>query len=560
MAPRTTAHRGRSPPRGPTTTLSRTLAAVVAATVIPLLAFVAAVTAWSSYNYQEAGRAALERTARALSLVVDEQVVTWEAALTTLSTSPALDEGDYATFRRQAETVTARFGGWLIVSLPSGRQVVDTRRPDNDDEATPSAADPPVTVIPDGRTHVTDVFFGPGTNRPTIAITVPSLRNGTVTHTLRLGLLPEDLAALLGKQSLPDGWLAALVSEDNRVITRTTFDAGGIGEAPPDWFFRAAAMGADNGTVRGRSATGMEMYGAYNRLTQAPWILVIAGPSREIAPVWQRPLFVLAGGGIAFVIAIMTVLILMGRRLANSINALAGAAQAAMQGRALPAVPASTIREIGELRSAVMALSQKQALLREVNHRIKNSLQIVSATLDLQGRMISDDTVRAHFSEAQAHLRAVARLHERLYKTEEYKSVEAFALARAVCEDVAAISAGRAKVRIDTEGAAHIGTDAGGSFALIVVELVTNAVKHAATAGQAATVDVRCRIEDGPTIAVVVSDNGPGLPPGFDLATQKGMGLRMALALSTQIGGTLRTVPASSGAVFELRVPVAAQS
>ncbi len=555
---RTTARPERAPDSTAATTLRRKLMVLAFATTVPLLAFVAAVVAWSSYEYRKAARQGLERTAQALSLAVDEQVVTWIAALTALSTSPALDQGDYATFRRQAESVTERVGGWLALSLPSGQQVVNTSRPADVDLPVSDPAGLPPAVIIEGKTHVSDLFVGPATKRWTIAVTVPSVRRQGVTHALHLGLLPRDLVALLATQRPPAGWFVALVDGNGRVITRAPFAAARIGGTPPDWYLEAIAVQAGSGIFRGQTPSGVEMYGAFHRLRQAPWTLVLAGPSAEFERAWQLPLLALAAGGIAFVIAILVLLVVMGRRLSDPINVLAGAARAAVDGEALPHVPESGVREIRELGSAVMALSQKQVLLREVNHRIKNSLQLVSATLSLQGQAASDAATREHFDAAQAQIRAVARLHERLYRQDRYETVEAFALARAVCEDVAAISVGRARVRIETEGAAQIGVDAGGPFALILVELITNAVKHASGAGGAGMVEVRCRVAEEPMISVVVSDEGRGLPPGFDLRGQKGMGLRMALALATQIGGTLAALPLSHGAAFELRVPLAA--
>jgi two-component sensor histidine kinase len=134
------------------------------------------------------------------------------------------------------------------------------------------------------------------------------------------------------------------------------------------------------------------------------------------------------------------------------------------------------------------------------------------------------------------------------------------ALARAVCEDIAKISSARATLRVGAEGVVPMAAETGRRFALIVAELVINAVKHSSGPERAGSVDVRCCVENGSVFSVLVSNDGKELPSGFDLAAQKGMGLRMSRALAAQIGGTLEATPKQSGAAFELRVPSEALS
>lgn len=541
---------------GSTTTLRRRLLVLTAVTIIPLLVFVTAVVGWTFYEYRKAAREGLQSTARALSLAVDEQIITWKAALTALATSPALDEHDYATFRRQAEVVTGRYGGWIALSLPSGQQVVNTSQPIDSDLPHSDPVGLPAAVMRDGQQHVSDLFFGPATQRPGIAVTVPSVRGGVVTYALHLGVLPEDIAGLLARKGLPGGWFAGLVDSNNRIIARAPYDERLVGKAVSEPYLRAVA-GADHGPFEGHVLGDVDVYGSFERLTQAPWTLVLAAPNAELARAWQRLLMVLAAGGAVFFLAASALALALGGRIANPVNALAGAARAVVKGEALSAVPESRVHEIMELRNAVMALSRKQILLREANHRIKNSLQIVSSSLGLQSRSASREGTKADLREAQSHIQAIARLHERLYQTDQYEAIDAIELVRSICGDMAALSANRAVVQVCAEGTARLDSADAGPFALTVAELVTNAVKHASQSQGGGRVEVRCRAADDSEIVITVSDTGPGLPPGFDLAGQTGLGLRMCLALTRQIGGTLRAIPSGGGAVFELRVPAA---
>jgi len=542
-----------------TTTLRKQILALALATTLPLLIFSLAAALWTAYEHRAAARQGLENTTRALSLALDEQIETWKAALLAFATSAPLDEHDAATLYRQAEITARRYGGWIAISLPSGQQILNTLTP----PGAPLPRSHPVTlpphVPPEGVVH--DLFQGPAADRPILGVTVPALRNGVVTHYVHFGVSAEQLTEILAREGLPEGWAAALVDSQNRVVTRVPEADWPVGAPASSWYAQGSA-GAQSGFLTGQMPNGTEVLISFERLASAPWTVAVTVPRAELDRAWQRPLILLAGGGALLVAAIAGVFLLLGSRLTRPMDGLAAAARAVTHGAPLPPVPTSNIREIVSLRNAVIELSQKQILLREVNHRIKNSLQLVSSLLGAQSRAASGDETQDQFRQAQVQIRAIARLHERLYKADQYEAVDAFALVHAVCEDIAAISAGRAELRVEAVGEAQIAPETAGPFALIVAELVMNAVKHAATSEHAGLVDIRCRVglEERSVISVVVLDNGRGLPPGFDLAAQNGLGLRMCLMLALQIGGSLRAVPSSAGATFELRLPALAAS
>jgi hypothetical protein len=138
-----------------------------------------------------------------------------------------------------------------VVSLPSGQQVVNTSRPADVDLPFSNVAGLPPRVVREGKPDVSDLFLGPATKRLNIAITVPAVREGRVTHVLHLGLLSEDLAPLLARH-LPAGWFVSLVDSHHRIITRAPFDPSLIGETPPDWYRSATTSSSDTELVRGR--------------------------------------------------------------------------------------------------------------------------------------------------------------------------------------------------------------------------------------------------------------------------------------------------------------------
>ena len=252
-------------------------------------------------------------------------------------------------------------------------------------------------------------------------------------------------------------------------------------------------------------------------------------------------------------------------------------------GRALPVRDADTGRivrwygtctEIDELVGARAALADalevKDALLHEVNHRVKNSLQLVSSLLTLQASRAPDPRLRAALGEARTRIGVVARLHQRLYQTGTHGRVELVGFLRELCSDAAAAlgaeHGGRVGLAFEPPEEARdllLPIDRAVPLALVVSELLTNALKYAFPPGHdGGTVRVALRRElgaGGTALAVLVEDDGVGLPEGFDPAAAGSVGMRVVSTLARQLGAELRIGAGVSGAgaAFELRMPEA---
>ncbi|MGQ9369833.1 sensor histidine kinase [Azospirillum sp. ST 5-10] len=200
------------------------------------------------------------------------------------------------------------------------------------------------------------------------------------------------------------------------------------------------------------------------------------------------------------------------------------------------------------------AVDQKSLLLREVNHRVKNSLHLVSSLLSLQMRGLSDDRLRHHFRDAIGRIHAVAQVHARLYQTERFQSVELATYLQAMIDDLVSASGGAAAcdVRIDAD-AVELPIDVAIPLSLVANELITNAIKHGAAERVAVQVGLRCA--DG-LLTFTVADSGPGLPAGFDPGRTGNLGMRIVSTLTRQIGGTVRVDTAGPGATFRIVMPL----
>lgn len=201
------------------------------------------------------------------------------------------------------------------------------------------------------------------------------------------------------------------------------------------------------------------------------------------------------------------------------------------------------------------AVERQQVLLKEIHHRVKNSLQLVSSMLNLQAADGGDPELRRQLQDASARVLAIARAHERLYKGDEIGSLDLGDYLRDICRDLSFSSAGPL-VEVDAADGVRIATDRAIPFALIAVELITNAAKYAYAGKADGKIRVALARHGESHIALTVGDNGIGLPPGFNLQASKGLGMRIVRALAEQLGAELKVQPRERGAEFMLRVPL----
>jgi two-component sensor histidine kinase len=202
-------------------------------------------------------------------------------------------------------------------------------------------------------------------------------------------------------------------------------------------------------------------------------------------------------------------------------------------------------------------LAEREVLLQELNHRIKNSLQMASSMLALQAGRIGDAEARRKFAEASARIGAIALVHERLYQADFTGRVEVGQYLRELCADLArSFSNGRDAPAITVAAdRLELAIEQAVPLALIVNELVTNALKYAyPAAGSAATVTVGLQARDR-SVRLEVADAGCGLPPDFDLQRAAGLGMKLVAGLAKQLGGELSFARATPGTRFVVELP-----
>ncbi len=208
-----------------------------------------------------------------------------------------------------------------------------------------------------------------------------------------------------------------------------------------------------------------------------------------------------------------------------------------------------TARKSAEAALA-QALETKDVLLHEVNHRVKNSLQLVTALLSLQAAQAKEPVLRGSLLEARGRVAVVASMHERLYSTSQHDRVDLVAYLRELAnENVAAHDAGRITLDFDADEDMVLPLTQAVPLALVVSELLTNAFKYAFPGDVAGQVCVSLRRTDE-GLRVTVADDGVGLPAGFSLSNATGLGMKIVRALTRQVGATVVIEDAMPGARF----------
>ena len=200
------------------------------------------------------------------------------------------------------------------------------------------------------------------------------------------------------------------------------------------------------------------------------------------------------------------------------------------------------------------ALDRHQVLLKEINHRVKNSLQIVSSMLHLQASTADDEGLTAQLAGASSRVSAIGRAYERLAYDADVENIDLGAYLQAVCADAITASS-NCELHFDGAHGIWLYADRAIPLALIVNELLTNAVKYAFSNRHEGHVYVRLFRQDANIALVSVRDNGVGLPPDFDFTMSRGLGMRIVTALAKQLGAGITRTPRVDGNEFVVAFP-----
>jgi two-component system, cell cycle sensor histidine kinase and response regulator CckA len=216
------------------------------------------------------------------------------------------------------------------------------------------------------------------------------------------------------------------------------------------------------------------------------------------------------------------------------------------------------IRDITERKRAQEALQEllreKESLLKEVHHRVKNNLQVISSLMRLQSSQVDNPVAQAALRDMQNRIGSMALLHETLYQSDSFARVNLATYLQSLCSQLfhslvanpesIQLCLDVASVSLDVNQAVPCG--------LLVNELVSNCLKHAFPNGRQGEIRVEVQpVDDGPAVRLRVADNGVGLPADFDMQQLHSLGLQLVSDLVSQIQGRLE-IGGGPGAAFDV--------
>ena len=202
----------------------------------------------------------------------------------------------------------------------------------------------------------------------------------------------------------------------------------------------------------------------------------------------------------------------------------------------------ATFVDISEAKDAEertkVALAEKIVLLKEVHHRVKNNMQIISSLLDLQADFVPDDYARICLRESQNRIRSMALIHERLYQSENFSAIDVGEYIRDLSQFLFhsyGVEPERISLNIHA-GNICLEINRAVSCGLIINELISNSLKHGFPDGRSGEISVRVSSEDG-WITFTVADTGIGMPAGLDFSKTETLGLQLVHLLVKQLAG-----------------------
>ncbi|WP_292346526.1 PAS domain S-box protein [Methanoregula sp. PtaB.Bin085] len=203
------------------------------------------------------------------------------------------------------------------------------------------------------------------------------------------------------------------------------------------------------------------------------------------------------------------------------------------------------------------SLQEKELLLREIHHRVKNNLQIIISILRLQKRHITDPVTLTALMDGESRVRSMALVHEKLYRSKDLEHIDIGDYLKALTQYLfttyaieqrrIAFSVAIGDLSLDIQRAIPIG--------LILNELISNALKHAFPEGRKGEVRITGKKEED-RILIFIEDNGVGFPDGLDWKHTQSLGMHLVMTLIDQVRGTIELATGSKGSRFTISIPV----
>ena len=504
---------------------------------------------------EAAGRANAKSVASSLNF----RLRSLESAMAALALSGNLRAGDLDAFYVEAKALAATQNVAVALVAPDGRQLLNTNAP-NGAALPPAAVEARYTQAIESRSvQYSGLIWGNVSKTWLMSVAVPVIVENQAPYALVVGA-PSVVqwGEVLDNLELPTGWAIALVDDSYIISARRPSPEIHVGK-PLHPSVTGLIAAAESGSGIGTSVDGLPIHAFYHRLKQAPWTVLVGIPSAEIdSTVSDAVSPVFLGGLVTLLITILAAW-LIGRQFTTELSDTAKAALAFRSGqKRLSTLPPSRIQELAELKvtlDSAMAerhryegklkglIDDKELLMQEVHHRVKNSLQLVRGILSLQARSVTHPEAKSALNDAAARILTVADVHQHLYQGLSTAEVN-------IQQYLADLASDLTKSMLDHSPGRHVTVEAPHlvwpsekiiALGIIVTELVTNAIKYGD-----GPVMVKLAINEDQSATLVVDDQGKGFSEDYRMGKGGGLGSKLIASLVRPDEGRVRidrTVP-----------------
>jgi len=198
------------------------------------------------------------------------------------------------------------------------------------------------------------------------------------------------------------------------------------------------------------------------------------------------------------------------------------------------------------------SLQEKEIMLKEIHHRVKNNLQVISSLLNLQSMYNDDEKSISMFKESRDRVKSMALIHEKLYQSKDFAHIDfADYLKRLVTGLINTYDSKEKPINLYFQvEETYLGIDQAVPCGLIVNEIITNAMKHAFIESGEGEISIGLTIKDDDCIEITIKDNGRGIPEDFDIQKSESLGMKLVATLAEQLQAKL-DISNDNGTVFK---------
>ncbi len=434
-------------------------------------------------------------------------------------------------------------------------------------------------ILATGAPTISGYLMSPSLQEPIIAFAAPMFdTDGVLKGALALGIRLNWLSAIGQEPGLPGIAQVALLDRHGKVLVGSEgSDSDTASSLPGEMEIQQVVSGGVR-QLDALGADGQRRFYAANALGNSSLFVLLSVPRASVIDPLLRDLMIQIGVLCLVSVAGMMTALFGARLLVTKwTEKLAGAANDMALGKLdtgseLRGAPIE-IAQLGEnLKSMAVrlehreadlreSLAQKQLMLREIHHRVKNNLQVVTSLLNLYARQRRDDAFRQAFSDLQIRINALALVHRHLYESEDLKEIDLAPFMQNLCsllQDNSGVSARRVAMHLDVPDLRMSG-DRAVPLALLTTEIVSNSFKHAFPDQRIGSIDVKMRVDGKGDALMTIIDDGIGRDGAMSDIQGKGdvtatMGITLITAFARQLGGKVNVAgPPGTATTIEFR-------